>query len=51
MSRGGSRRGQSRNDGFGGVPPVGPDGWSTVGGQAPPPPRPSKAGDLSGFGK
>ncbi|SPO30845.1 related to TIF4631 - mRNA cap-binding protein (eIF4F), 150K subunit [Ustilago trichophora] len=42
ISRGGSKRGQARGDG--------PDGWSTVGGVAPPP-RPSKAGDLSHFGK
>ncbi|PWY99982.1 hypothetical protein BCV70DRAFT_103516 [Testicularia cyperi] len=42
ISRGGSKRGQARGDG--------PDGWSTVGGVAPPP-RPSKAGDLSAFGK
>ncbi|SNX84030.1 related to TIF4631 - mRNA cap-binding protein (eIF4F), 150K subunit [Melanopsichium pennsylvanicum] len=42
ISRGGSKRGQARGDG--------PDGWSTVGGIAPPP-RPSKAGDLSHFGK
>ncbi|PWN49489.1 hypothetical protein IE53DRAFT_141109 [Violaceomyces palustris] len=49
MSRGGSRRGQARGDHLGGPP--GPDGWSTVGGQSQPPPRPSKAGDLSSFGK
>lgn len=42
ISRGGSKRGQARGDG--------PDGWSTVGGVAPPP-RPTKAGDLSHFGK
>lgn len=42
ISRGSSKRGQARGDG--------PDGWSTVGGVAPPP-RPSKAGDLSHFGK
>ncbi|EST09392.1 Initiation factor eIF-4 gamma, MA3 [Kalmanozyma brasiliensis GHG001] len=43
ISRGGSKRGQARGDG--------PDGWSTVGGGPAPPPRPSKAGDLSHFGK
>ena len=43
MSRGGSKRGQARGE-------HGPDGWSTVGGAAPPP-RPTKAGDLSSFGK
>ncbi|ETS62362.1 hypothetical protein PaG_03447 [Moesziomyces aphidis] len=42
ISRGGSKRGQARDNG--------PDGWSTVGGVAPPP-RPGKAGDLSHFGK
>lgn len=50
VSRGGSRRGQQRGDYGGGA--VGVDGWSTVGGnQPPPPPRQAKAGDLSGFGK
>lgn len=48
MARGGSRRGQHRDGGFG-VPPPGSDGWSTVGNA--PPPRPTKAGDLSSFGK
>ncbi|KAN0062692.1 hypothetical protein ACQY0O_004887 [Thecaphora frezii] len=43
ISRGGSKRGQARGE-------HGPDGWSTVGGP-PAPPRPSKAGDLSAFGK
>jgi translation initiation factor 4G len=42
LSRPNSRRGQGRE--------VGPDGWSTAGTQAPPPPRPTKAGDLQGFG-
>jgi translation initiation factor 4G len=46
IQRGGSRRGQARGD-FGGVGAVGPDGWSTVA----PPPRQSKVGDLSSFGK
>lgn len=40
-SRGGSRRGQARD--------AGPDGWSTI--TPTPPVRPSKAGDISGFGK
>jgi translation initiation factor 4G len=45
MSRGGSRRGGERGD-F----QAGPDGWTNVaGGNAPRPP--SKAGDLSNFGK
>lgn len=45
MSRGGSRRGQQREFG---APSA--DGFTTVGGAAPPP-RPTKVGDLSGFGK
>lgn len=47
LSRGGSRGGRSR-DQFGNAP--GADGWSSVGNVAPPP-RPSKAGDLTHFGK
>lgn len=46
MSRGGSRRGGDRGD----YPQVGPDGWAVAGGNGPPRP-PSKAGDLSNFGK
>lgn len=42
MSRGGSRGGRQR-DQFGNGPSA--DGWSSVGGSAAPPPRPSKAGD------
>lgn len=49
-SRGGSRRGQQRGDFPGPGQPVGPDGWTSVGG-APPPPRPSRTGDMSAFGK
>lgn len=44
MSRGGSRRGGER-----GEPQVGPDGWAVAGGSQPRPP--TKAGDLSNFGK
>jgi translation initiation factor 4G len=44
MSRGGSRRGGDRNQEHG------PDGWTTAGGSGAPRP-PSKAGDLSHFGK
>ncbi|KAI6029329.1 hypothetical protein BKA83DRAFT_4217320 [Pisolithus microcarpus] len=43
MSRGGSRRGAERN-----VEPA-PDGWAVAGGSQPRPP--TKAGDLSHFGK
>lgn len=43
MSRGGSRRGADRGD------PQGPDGWAVAGGSGTRPP--SKAGDLSNFGK
>lgn len=47
-SRGGSRRGQPRDF----PQQMGHDGWTAVGsGNAPPPPRPSRAGDMSGFGK
>ncbi|CAO1637043.1 unnamed protein product [Parajaminaea phylloscopi] len=49
-SRGGSRRGQQRGDFPGPGQAVGPDGWTSVGG-APPPPRPTRAGDMSAFGK
>lgn len=49
-SRGGSRRGQQRGDFPGPGLAVGPDGWTSVGG-APPPPRPTRAGDMSAFGK
>ncbi|KAJ3523992.1 hypothetical protein NM688_g8638 [Phlebia brevispora] len=45
MSRGGSRRGGDRGD----HSQVGPDGWSVAGNIAPRPP--TKAGDLSNFGK
>ena len=45
MSRGGSRRGGDRGGEF---PQPGPDGWAVAGG---PPKPPSKAGDLSNFGK
>ncbi|MBW0460551.1 hypothetical protein O181_000266 [Austropuccinia psidii MF-1] len=44
LSRGGSRGGRNRDQG-----PAG-DGWLPVGNTAPPP-RPSKAGDLTQFGK
>lgn len=47
MSRGGSRRGGERGQ-F--DQQVGPDGWAVAGGGGPPRP-PSKAGDLSQFGK
>ncbi|EGF99712.1 Hypothetical protein MELLADRAFT_94139 [Melampsora larici-populina 98AG31] len=47
LSRGGSRGGRSR-DQFGNTTSA--DGWSSVGNVAPPP-RPSKAGDLTHFGK
>ncbi|KAH9813231.1 hypothetical protein DFH28DRAFT_364266 [Melampsora americana] len=47
LSRGGSRGGRSREQ-FGNTPSA--DGWSSVGNAAPPP-RPSKAGDLTHFGK
>lgn len=49
-SRGGSRRGQQRGDFPGPGQAVGPDGWTSVG-NAPPPPRPTRAGDMSAFGK
>jgi translation initiation factor 4G len=45
MSRGGSRRGGDRGD----HPQVGPDGWTVTGSSVQV--RPSKAGDLSNFGK
>ncbi|KAF7792743.1 hypothetical protein EIP86_003841 [Pleurotus ostreatoroseus] len=45
MSRGGSRRGAERGE----HQQVGPDGWAVAGGAAQRPP--SKAGDLSQFGK
>lgn len=45
MSRGGSRRGGERGD----HTQVGPDGWAVAGGSQPRPP--TKAGDLSNFGK
>ena len=45
MSRGGSRRGGDRGD----HPQVGPDGWTVTGSSIQT--RPSKAGDLSNFGK
>ncbi|UZJ56072.1 hypothetical protein CBS101457_005392 [Exobasidium rhododendri] len=44
MSRGGSRRGQPRDQ-------YGPDGFITVGNQPAAPPHQVKAGNLSGFGK
>lgn len=44
MSRGGSRRGQLRDQ-------YGPDGFITVGNQPPAPAHQTKAGNLSGFGK
>lgn len=44
MSRGGSRRGQPRDQ-------YGPDGFITVGNQPAAPPHQIKAGNLSGFGK
>ncbi|WAQ85115.1 hypothetical protein PtA15_5A689 [Puccinia triticina] len=44
LSRGGSRAGRNRDQ-------PGGDGWSAVGGPSAPPPRPSKAGDLTQFGK
>ncbi|KNE93094.1 hypothetical protein PSTG_13483 [Puccinia striiformis f. sp. tritici PST-78] len=44
LSRGGSRGGRNRDQ-------PGGDGWSAVGGASAPPPRPSKAGDLTQFGK
>lgn len=44
MSRGGSRRGQQRDQ-------YGADGFITVGNQPPPPAHQVKAGNLSGFGK
>ncbi|KAA1106796.1 hypothetical protein PGTUg99_004160 [Puccinia graminis f. sp. tritici] len=44
LSRGGSRGGRTRDQ-------PGGDGWSAVGGVSAPPPRPSKAGDLTQFGK
>jgi len=44
LSRGGSRGGRNREQ-------PGGDGWSAVGGTSAPPPRPSKAGDLTQFGK
>lgn len=47
LSRGGSRGGRNR-DQTGGLPG---DGWSAVGGIPAPIPRPSKAGDLTQFGK
>ncbi|CAO1637709.1 unnamed protein product [Sympodiomycopsis kandeliae] len=50
-SRGGSRRGQQRGDFGPGGGPMGHDGWTAVGAGAPPPPRPTRAGDMSGFGK
>lgn len=45
MSRGGSRRGAERGE----HAQAGPDGWSVAGGSQPRPP--TKAGDLSNFGK
>src|SRR5258705_13624870 len=45
MSRGGSRRGGDRGD----HPQVGDDGWTVTGSSVQA--RPSKAGDLSNFGK
>ncbi|KAG6850865.1 hypothetical protein H0H93_007483 [Arthromyces matolae] len=45
MSRSGSRRGGDRGD----YPQVNPDGWAVAGGNAARPP--TKAGDLSNFGK
>ncbi|WFD44288.1 hypothetical protein MPSI1_002954 [Malassezia psittaci] len=51
LSRGGSRRGQMREQ-YTQQGAVGADGWSTVGGGASaPPPRQARTGDLSGFGK
>ncbi|WFD00206.1 hypothetical protein MYAM1_002954 [Malassezia yamatoensis] len=51
LSRGGSRRGQTREP-YTQQGAVGADGWSTVGGGASaPPPRQGRTGDLSGFGK
>ena len=47
MSRGGSRRGGERGGEFS---QTGPDGWAVAGGSGPPRP-PTKAGDLSNFGK
>lgn len=47
MSRGGSRRGGDRSGGPAGEQQA--DGWSVAGGSTPRPP--SKAGDLSNFGK
>jgi translation initiation factor 4G len=44
MSRGGSKRGMDRGE-------AGADGWTVQGGGAPPARPPSKAGDLSQFGK
>jgi len=44
MSRGGSRRGGDRSE----QPPANPEGWAVAGNTARPP---SKAGDLSNFGK
>ncbi|KAG0146045.1 hypothetical protein CROQUDRAFT_133344 [Cronartium quercuum f. sp. fusiforme G11] len=48
-SRGGRNRGGGSGDQFGNAGPSA-DGWSSVGGSAPPP-RPAKAGDLTHFGK
>jgi translation initiation factor 4G len=45
MSRGGSRRGGDQGD----HPQVGPDGWTVTGSSIQV--RPSKAADLSNFGK
>ncbi|KAH9944590.1 ARM repeat-containing protein [Amylocystis lapponica] len=47
MSRGGSRRGGDRGD----HSQVGPDGWSVASSAALKPPPPTKAGDLTNFGK
>ena len=48
MSRGGSRRGGDRGE-F--AQQVGPDGWAVAGNGSGPPRPPTKAGDLSNFGK
>ncbi|VDC02695.1 unnamed protein product [Peniophora sp. CBMAI 1063] len=47
MTRGGSRRGDNRNDG----PVIGPDGWAIAGSGSGAPRAPPKAGDLSKFGQ
>ncbi|KZV69987.1 hypothetical protein PENSPDRAFT_685877 [Peniophora sp. CONT] len=47
MQRGGSRRGDNRNEG----PVIGPDGWAIAGSGSGAPRAPPKAGDLSNFGK